>query len=124
MNNEEVCSVQSVGHRDCQALAQRTQDYSTWLVILLGNKQSWGKQTKLRMSSAAGVLWEVGHKVKKQGVWWEGWRQEESTRIPLPLQRPAHGEGETEGSELGGFIKQIKNGPMSSKDKELVTKGM
>lgn len=67
-----------------------------------------GKQTKLRMRSATGVLGAVGQKVKKLGG-----QEKESMRISLPLKRPVHQESETEGRELGGFIKQVKNGLIS-----------
>lgn len=50
-----------------------------------------------------------GCNVKKQGVRWEGREEEDCTRISLPLKRPAHQEGETEGSELDGFRKQRRD---------------
>lgn len=42
-----------------------------------------------------------------------GGQEKESMRISLPLKRPVHQESETEGRELGGFIKQVKNGLIS-----------
>lgn len=42
-----------------------------------------------------------------------GGQEEESMGISLLLKRPVHQEGETEGKELGSFIKQVKNGLIS-----------